>query len=164
MLSDHIGSAIVTHFKETPTKGQEELIRLLSEFVVSSGRRDLFLIRGYAGTGKTSVIAAFVAAIRMLKIRSVLLAPTGRAAKVMSSFTHSPAFTIHKKIYRQKSSKDGFGNFSLNVNLHTDAYFIVDEASMIANMSNEQNIFGSGQLLNDLLEFCLLYTSSSDTL
>jgi exodeoxyribonuclease V len=153
MISDHVKSAIQSIFKEETTPGQENLIHLLSHFVVSSGEDDIFLLKGYAGTGKTSILAAFAAALQSLRIRVVLLAPTGRAAKVLSSFTGKPAFTIHKKIYRQRSSKDGLGMFVLNANLSTDTFFIVDEASMIANQSAEQSIFGSGKLLDDLVEF-----------
>jgi exodeoxyribonuclease-5 len=108
---------------------------------------------GYAGTGKTSVISSIVKTLDMLRIRSVLLAPTGRAAKVLASYSGRQAFTIHKKIYRQKSSKDGVGNFSLDRNLHKDTFFIVDEASMVSNSSGDSSLFGSGRLLDDLIEF-----------
>jgi len=91
--------------------------------------------------------------LAQLKIKSVLLAPTGRAAKVMAGYTHMPAYTIHKKIYRQKSSTDGDGRFVLDKNLHKNTWFIVDEASMISNSSSENNMFGSGNLLDDLLEY-----------
>jgi exodeoxyribonuclease-5 len=86
-------------------------------------------------------------------MRSVLLAPTGRAAKVLSSYSGRQAFTVHKKIYRQKSSKDGLGSFSLDRNLHKDTFFIVDEASMVSNSSGDSSLFGSGRLLDDLIEF-----------
>jgi exodeoxyribonuclease-5 len=108
---------------------------------------------GYAGTGKTSIISSVVKALDQLRLRSVLLAPTGRAAKVLSSFAGKQAFTIHKKIYRQKSSKDGMGNFILDRNLHRNAFFIVDEASMIANSPGDTSLFGSGKLLDDLIEY-----------
>jgi exodeoxyribonuclease-5 len=108
---------------------------------------------GYAGTGKTSVISSIVKTLDMLRMRSVLLAPTGRAAKVLSSYSGRQAFTVHKKIYRQKSSKDGLGSFSLDRNLHKDTFFIVDEASMVSNSSGDSSLFGSGRLLDDLIEF-----------
>jgi len=108
---------------------------------------------GYAGTGKTSVISSIVKTLDLLRMRSVLLAPTGRAAKVLASYAGRPAFTIHKKIYRQKSSKDGLGSFSLDRNLHKDTFFIVDEASMVSNSSGDSSLFGSGRLLDDLIEY-----------
>ena len=108
---------------------------------------------GYAGTGKTSVISSIVKTLDSLRMRSVLLAPTGRAAKVLASYSGRQAFTIHKKIYRQKSSKDGLGSFSLDRNLHKDTFFIVDEASMVSNSSGDSSLFGSGRLLDDLIEY-----------
>lgn len=153
MLKDHIKSCILKNFEHEPTRGQVKLIENLSEFILDDDPHQLFILKGYAGTGKTTVISALVRATEELKIRSLLLAPTGRAAKVLSSYSKKPAFTIHKKIYRQKSSKDGFGTFVLNANLYSNTLFIVDEASMISNQSNDISIFGSGRLLNDLLEF-----------
>ena len=108
---------------------------------------------GYAGTGKTSVISSVVKTPDSLRMRSVLMAPTGRAAKVLASYSGKQAYTIHKKIYRQKSSKDGFGNFKLDRNIAKDTYFIVDEASMVSNNSAESTVFGSGKLLDDLIEY-----------
>jgi exodeoxyribonuclease-5 len=111
------------------------------------------VIKGYAGTGKTTMVNSITKVLQSLKIKSVLLAPTGRAAKVLAGYTGLPAFTIHKKIYRQKSSSDGFGFFVLDKNLHKNTYFIVDEASMISNESSENSVFGSGKVLDDLLEY-----------
>ena len=111
------------------------------------------IINGYAGTGKTSALAAISDALDKLKIPSVLMASTGRAAKVLSSFCGKNAYTIHKKIYRQKSFKDGSGRFVLNANLGDGKVFIVDEASMISIKVQESNIFGSGNLLEDLVDF-----------
>ena len=108
---------------------------------------------GYAGTGKTSVISSVVKTLDLLRMRSVLLAPTGRAAKVLASYSGRPAFTIHKKIYRQKSSKDGLGSFALDRNLHKDTFFIIDEASMVSNSSGDSSLFGSGRVLDDLIEY-----------
>jgi exodeoxyribonuclease-5 len=90
-----------------------------------------------------------------LKTKTVLLAPTGRASKVLSRYASKPATTIHKRIYRQRSNSDGYGKFALDRNLHTNTIFIVDEASMISNLAQEQNIFGSGNLLSDLIEYVL---------
>ena len=119
----------------------------------------IFLLKGYAGTGKTSVISALVRALNGLKQKSVLLAPTGRAAKVISGYSGFPAFTIHKKIYRQKSISEF--RFQLSDNLHTDTLFIVDEASMISNTGTDSE-FGSGRLLDDLIEF--VYSGDGCTL
>ncbi len=154
MLNDFIYNEIFSNLVYEPLEGQKKLIKKLSEFVsVSSSENEIFLLKGYAGTGKTSLIASLIKAFKKLKLRSVLLAPTGRAAKVLSTYAQKEAFTIHKKIYRQQSSSSGFGNFSLDANLHTNTFFIVDEASMIANQSFESSVFGSGRLLDDLIEY-----------
>ncbi|MGE0090845.1 MAG: ATP-dependent RecD-like DNA helicase [Bacteroidales bacterium] len=153
MLKDHLKSSIIKNLGHNPTNDQVKLIDNLSEFIIDTDSRKIFLVKGFAGTGKTTVISALVKTTEELKIKSLLLAPTGRAAKVLSSYSQKSAYTIHKKIYRQKSSKDGFGTFVLNANLNSNTLFIVDEASMISNHSNDLSIFGSGQLLNDLLNF-----------
>lgn len=136
-----------------PTDDQSDALKKLALYITENSNDKIFLMRGYAGTGKTSVVSSFVKTLDLLRMKSVLLAPTGRAAKVLASYSGRPAFTIHKKIYRQKSSKDGLGSFSLNRNLSRDTYFIVDEASMVSNVSAESSIFGSGKLLEDLVEF-----------
>ncbi len=153
MLKDHLKNSILKNLGYEPTHNQLTLIEGLSEFIIDNESHKIFLVKGYAGTGKTTVISALVKTAEELKLKSMLMAPTGRAAKVLSSYSQKSAFTIHKKIYRQKSSKDGFGTFVLNANLNSNTLFIVDEASMISNHSNELSIFGSGQLLNDLLSF-----------
>ncbi|HAF29355.1 MAG TPA: ATP-dependent endonuclease [Bacteroidales bacterium] len=153
MLSDHIKNIILENLKFEPTKDQSRLVEGLSEFILDNDSTKIFLIKGYAGTGKTTIIGALVSSFSKLKIKSVLLAPTGRAAKVLSSYSKKSAYTIHKKIYRQKSSKDGFGVFNLDVNLHSNTFFIVDEASMISNNANESSAFGSGRLLDDLIQY-----------
>jgi exodeoxyribonuclease-5 len=137
----------------TPTEDQSAAMKKLAGCICSSESDVLFLMTGYAGTGKTSLISSLVKTLELLRLKSVLMAPTGRAAKVLSSYSGRKAFTIHKKIYRQKSSKDGLGSFSLNNNLARDTFFIVDEASMVSNTSAESSIFGSGKLLDDLIEF-----------
>lgn len=141
----------------TPTADQNNLIIKLSEFISNyynpNYLNSAFVIRGYAGTGKTSMVAALVRILPKIGLKSVLLAPTGRAAKVLAHYSGQPALTIHKKIYRQKSSTDGFGNFALDKNLHKRTIFIIDEASMISNSSSENSVFGSGRLLNDLFEY-----------
>ena len=136
-----------------PTEDQSEALKKVATYIVENNNDIIFLLTGYAGTGKTSVISSIVKTLDLLRIKSVLLAPTGRAAKVLASFASKQAFTIHKKIYRQKSMKEGIGSFSLDRNLSRDTFFIVDEASMISNSSNEISVFGSGKLLEDLIEY-----------
>jgi exodeoxyribonuclease-5 len=136
-----------------PTTDQSDALKKLAGYICDNNNDVIFLMTGYAGTGKTSVISSIVKTLDMLRMRSVLLAPTGRAAKVLASYSGRQALTIHKKIYRQKSSKDGFGSFALDRNLHKDTFFIVDEASMVSNSSGDSTLFGSGRLLDDLVEF-----------
>ena len=133
------------HLGYPPTPCQERLFDALADFAVQFDTCDLMVVSGYAGTGKTSAIAAFVRTLKELKYRYVLLAPTGRAAKVLSGFTGEKAFTIHKHIYRQKSVSEGMGEFQLNINKAKDTYFIVDEASLISveNATPSSGIFGS---------------------
>lgn len=153
MLSNHLQERITFHLGEEPTKGQHQLIEMLSTFVAFPENRSAFVLKGYAGTGKTSIIASFVKTLKENNQPFVLLAPTGRAAKVISTYSGFEAFTIHKKIYRQKNQKEGFGEFSLNFNPHKDTLFIVDEASMVSESQGESRMFGSGNLLNDLIQF-----------
>jgi exodeoxyribonuclease-5 len=136
-----------------PTDDQSTSLKKIAGYICDNNNDIIFLMTGYAGTGKTSVISSIVKTLELLRMRSVLLAPTGRAAKVLSSYSGRQAFTIHKKIYRQKSSKDGLGSFILDRNLHKDTFFIVDEASMISNSSGDSSLFGSGRLLDDLIEY-----------
>lgn len=133
------------------TECQDRLFREIAAFV--TGDEDLMVVNGYAGTGKTSALAAVISTLDFFNVPCVLLAPTGRAAKVLSSFAHKPAYTIHKHIYRQKSG--GLAEFSLGPNKLKDALFIVDEASLIGIDSQERSAasFGSGNLLEDLLQF-----------
>ena len=123
-----------------------------SEFLLSRDDNEIFLLTGYAGTGKTSLLGALVNVLKQLKQPVVLLAPTGRAAKVFSLYADAPAYTIHKKIYRQKSLME-MDSFQANVNLHKHTLFIVDEASMIANEGLAGSMFGTGRLLDDLIHF-----------
>ena len=153
MLKDHLKDVIYNHLAFCPTDGQKILVDFLTEMMTSSDHRQLMLVKGYAGTGKTSVISAFVRTLNDFKMRPVLMAPTGRAAKVLSAYSGEQAFTIHKKIYRQKSSADGFGAFDLNFNTYSNTFFIVDEASMISHYSADRTVFGTGNLLDDLLKF-----------
>lgn len=151
MLTSYISSQIYSNFQFEPTFGQKKLIEELSFFIAESKNGENFIVNGYAGTGKTTLIGAVVDTLKKFNVGSVLLAPTGRAAKVMVQYTGAPAYTIHKKIYRQKSITAD--RFVLDKNLHKDTYFIVDETSMLSNSSYENTIFGSGNLLDDLVEY-----------
>ena len=144
---------LVKNLGNIPTEDQSEALKKLAAFICDNSNDVIFLMTGYAGTGKTSVIASVVKTLDLLRMKSALLAPTGRAAKVLTSYSGKTALTIHKKIYRQKSSKDGMGSFTLNRNMQKDAYFIVDEASMISNSAADSSVFGSGRLLDDLIEY-----------
>lgn len=126
---------------------------MLATFLLSPKSDLLFLLRGYAGTGKTSLVGALVKTLDLLKQKTVLLAPTGRAAKVLSSYANHPAFTIHKKIYRQKSFADESASFSICDNLNKHTLFLVDEASMISNEGLSGSMFGTGRLLDDLIQY-----------
>jgi exodeoxyribonuclease-5 len=128
------------------------MIQELARFLSSDDPSEIMLVKGYAGTGKTTLVNSVVRTLHSMKLRSVLLAPTGRAAKVLSAYTRHSAWTIHKKIYRQKTGKDGMGIFVLDRNLHKDTYFIVDESSMIGD-AIPGSPFGSGDLLGDLIAF-----------
>lgn len=153
MIKDHIISLIKEKLEYVPTPSQDKLIQALAGFLTHAPRQQILVVKGFAGTGKTTVLSSFINILPGLKLRSVLLAPTGRAAKLLSLASGNPAYTIHKKIYRQKSAKDGFGDFTLDRNLHSQTFFIVDEASMINTGSADQSIFGTGNLLEDLLSY-----------
>ena len=153
MLKNFIFNKLIENLEFEPTPGQENLLKELSSFIVLPDENTIFLIKGYAGTGKTTIVNAIVKTLSELKNKSVLLAPTGRAAKVLTGYTGRNAYTIHKHIYRQKSSKDGLGSFVLDRNFYKSTFFIVDEASMIGDKVYDNNIFGSGDLLGDLTEY-----------
>ncbi len=153
MQKNSIKNQIIKNLGFDLTNSQEVTSGLLSDFFVSKNSSCCFLLKGYAGTGKTTLISACVKSLISARIKVVLLAPTGRAAKVLSSYSGYPAYTIHKWIYRKQSQKDGFGKFVLNRNTLKNAVFIVDEASMISNNSTDDSTFGSGRLLDDLIQF-----------
>lgn len=149
-----IASQIYANFQYIPTENQKKIIEHIALWLSDMGYGDFFVLNGYAGTGKTSIIASMVGACRKFGIRTVLLAPTGRAAKVMSMYSSCQAFTIHKQIYREKSRTEIISRFSLNRNAYSNTVFIVDEASMIPDGSSaEQAVFGSGRLLDDLVSY-----------
>lgn len=138
-----------------PNTEQLNLIGALAHFcMLPRGTEALFLLNGHAGTGKTSMTGALVKTLSQMNVRTVLLAPTGRAAKVFAEYAHRSAYTIHRRIYRQNAySPDGGGGFTLAENRNVDTVFIVDEASMIPNASQEGAVFGSGCLLDDLVHY-----------
>ena len=151
MINNFIADQIRTNFGFEPTFEQSVLIQQLSDFLFSKESSEVFLLRGFAGTGKTSLVAALVKTLVQLKQPVVLMAPTGRAAKVFALYSGHPAYTIHRRIYRQKSLTDDT-SFSLAPNLSRHTLFIVDEASMIGD-DGLASTFGSGRLLDDLIRF-----------
>ena len=154
MAIDHFFlEKILEKFNFTPTECQEELFSELSKFIFSTDPEQFMVVSGYAGTGKTSAIAAFISALKFFKYNFVLLAPTGRAAKVLANYTKESSFTIHKQIYRQKSLTDPDARFLLDVNKNINTIFIVDEASLVSNDSYSNSIFGTGSLLDDLFTY-----------
>ena len=151
MINDELKYRIHSAFEHIPTAEQEHAIDVFSLFMTDRHEQTVMVLRGSAGTGKTTLAAAVVKAMGSLKQKMVLMAPTGRAAKVFSLYAGHPAYTIHRRIYRQKSLE---GGFDLNYNSAQDTLYIIDEASMIANASNYGDTpFANGQLLDDLIQF-----------
>ncbi len=153
MLNNDLSQQIKRNFSYKPTDEQENTLKSFVDFLLLPSEETVFLMKGYAGTGKTTLTAALVRTLEQLKWKTVLLAPTGRAAKVFSGYAGHPAYTIHKKIYRQKSFSNETDNFTANQNLHRNTLFIVDEASMIANEGLSGGHFGTGRLLDDLVQY-----------
>tara|TARA_B100000787_G_scaffold7955_1_gene5958 strand:+ start:19929 stop:21356 length:1428 start_codon:yes stop_codon:yes gene_type:complete len=146
-------SELLNKFPYHPTIKQSKLFLLLVEFIFSKDDHSLFLLKGYAGTGKTTTISTLVSNLWKTEMKSVLLAPTGRAAKVISGYSKKKAFTIHKKIYFPKKQQNGSVDFVLQPNKHTNTIFIVDEASMIPDRPQNGKLFEKGSLLDDLISF-----------
>ncbi len=142
---------LILNFPFTPTKEQKQLIIKLSEYITIIDNKSLFLLKGYAGTGKTTIVASLVKSLPTLGKRSVLLAPTGKAAKVLSKYSKKSASTIHKKIYWIRTNKKGNTYITLKENTHINTVFIIDEASMIPGNSNSE--FTNRSLLDDLIEY-----------
>ncbi len=142
---------LLEQFPFTPTNTQDRLLKQLSSFVFNQNKQQLFLLKGYAGTGKTTTISTVVNSLWKANMKSVLLAPTGRAAKVIGNYAKRQAFTIHKKIYHPRKAKNGGVSFVLQTNKHTNTIFIVDEASMIPDRAADARLFENGSLLDDLL-------------
>jgi len=144
---------ILQKFPYTPTQKQSELLDVLTNFIFSDDNRALFLLKGYAGTGKTTIISTVVHNLWKIGQKAVLLAPTGRAAKVISGYSNRQAFTIHKKIYYPKKQSSGGVSFVMQPNKHTDTLFIIDEASMISDEKQNAKLFENGSLLDDLISY-----------
>lgn len=153
MLNNDLSQQIKRNFLYKPTSEQEITIDSFVNFLFSPKVDTIFLLKGYAGTGKTTLISALVKTLDQLKQKCVLLAPTGRAAKVFSHYAGHSAYTIHRKIYRQRTFTNELDNFVMNANLHQHTLFIVDEASMIANEGLSGGMFGTGRLLDDLIHY-----------
>ncbi len=154
MLNTTIASQIYAKISFEATPSQKKIIEQLSRYLSDDDSDRIFVLNGYAGTGKTTVIAALVGALKEVGIKPVLLAPTGRAAKVLTRYSGEKALTIHKRIYRERTNASYESSFSLDFNRETQAVFIVDEASMLANGSSyDDSIFGSGSLLDDLIRY-----------
>ena len=152
MIQDELKYRILQTFGLVPTAEQEHALDVFTDFMLDRQEHTVMILRGCAGTGKTTLAGAIVRALAHLQQKLILLAPTGRAAKVFSLNAGHAAYTIHRRIYRQKSAGD-LSSFSLNDNLNRDTLFIVDEASMIANEGFSESAFGSGCLLDDLMQF-----------
>ena len=153
MFSTRIATQIYAKICFETTSGQKKIIEKLSEYLADDDFSRIFVLNGYAGTGKTTLIAALVGALKDLNIKPVLLAPTGRAAKVLAQYAQEKALTIHKRIYRQRTNADYESKYSLNINTEKGAVFIVDEASMLSDTPGDGALFGSGSLLEDLVQY-----------
>lgn len=162
MIIDELKYKILQQFGFPPTQEQAHALEVFAEFLTDRDPHAVMILRGSAGTGKTTLSGAIVRTLKEIRQKVMLLAPTGRAAKVFSLNSGSPAYTIHRRIYREKSFSGVEGLFDLNDNLYTDMLFMVDEASMIANMGLGGMSFGSGCLLDDLVHF--VYQGRNDRL
>ena len=153
MTASEFYSLIKQQFPFQPTLKQNIVLQQLSEFIFSKTPNALYLLKGYAGTGKTSIVGTIVTNLWKAKKSAVLMAPTGRAAKVISNYSKKEAFTIHKKIYFPKKDRGGGVKFVLQPNKHKNTIFIVDEASMIPDTPGDSKLFENGSLLDDLMQY-----------
>ena len=152
MLTDELKYRILGALEVEPTAEQATAVDVFCSFLLDRDEQSVMLVRGCAGTGKTTLAAAFVKTLVELNQKLVMLAPTGRAAKVLSLHAGHTAYTIHRRIYRQRTAGD-MSAFNLNDNLQSNTLFIIDEASMIANSGSLDSNFGSGRLLDDLIQY-----------
>ena len=153
MLNTYIAGQIYAKISFDATVSQKKVVENLSEYLSSPDYSSIFILNGYAGTGKTTLIAALVQVLRAMNIPCVLLAPTGRAAKVLAQYSGTEAHTIHKRIYRQRTNADYESKYSLDINREKGCVFIVDETSMLSDCTPDGQIFGSGSLLEDLITY-----------
>ncbi|EAQ49010.1 ATP-dependent DNA helicase [Leeuwenhoekiella blandensis] len=144
---------LIKDFPFSPTQKQDILLQQLSAFIFEPKNNSIYVLKGFAGTGKTTVIGTIVKNLWKIKMSSVQLAPTGRAAKVISNYSDKPAHTIHRKIYYPKKERGGGVSFTLQRNKHRNTIFIVDEASMISDNASESKLFENGSLLDDLMSY-----------
>jgi len=151
MKSEKLQEKLRLNFPFDPTIEQNQIISDISDFITTIGNRSIFMLKGYAGTGKTTLISILVKSLPILGKRSVLMAPTGRAAKVLTKYSRKAASTIHKKIYWIRTNKSGNTFIKLKENAHSNTIFIVDEASMIPESSDKG--FGNRSLLEDLIKY-----------
>jgi ATP-dependent exoDNAse (exonuclease V) alpha subunit len=153
MTSSQFYSVLQKQFPFQPTVKQDVFFQKISDFLTNSNRDEIFVLKGYAGTGKTTVISTIVNNLGAINKKYVLLAPTGRAAKVIANYSNKPAFTIHKKIYFPKKGKSGGVSFTMQTNKYKDTIFIVDESSMISDVNTESKLYENGSLLDDLISY-----------
>ena len=137
-------------FPHQPTLKQDIFLQKIADFVMNSTTNDVFVLKGFAGTGKTTIISTVINNLAEVNMKAVLLAPTGRAAKVISNYSGKPAYTIHKRIYFPKKNKTGGVSFTLQQNKFKNTLFIVDESSMISDNNQDSKLYENGSLLDDL--------------
>ncbi|OWP83071.1 ATP-dependent endonuclease [Flavobacterium davisii] len=153
MSSTLFYSILRKKFPFQPTVKQDVFFGKVAEFIESSNNNELFVLKGYAGTGKTTLISTIVNHLAEVEKKYVLLAPTGRAAKVITNYSDKQAFTIHKKIYFPKKGSGGGVSFTMQTNKHTNTIFIVDESSMISDVDTDSKMYEKGSLLDDLISY-----------
>jgi ATP-dependent exoDNAse (exonuclease V) alpha subunit len=153
MTSNQFYSVLRNQFPFQPTVKQDIFFQQIAVFLTNTNKDELFVLKGYAGTGKTTVISTIVNNLVSINKKYVLLAPTGRAAKVIANYSNKPAFTIHKKIYFPKKGKSGGVSFTMQTNKHKNTIFIVDESSMISDVNTESKLYENGSLLDDLMSY-----------
>ncbi len=153
MNSSLFYNILCRQFTFTPTYKQDIFFKEVSQFITDPNNESIFVLKGYAGTGKTTVISTIVNNLIEINKKYVLLAPTGRAAKVIANYSQKPAFTIHKKIYFPKKGSSGGVSFTMQQNKHKNTIFIVDEASMISDAASDSKLYENGSLLDDLISY-----------
>ena len=159
MISSQFYNVLRNKFPFEPTVKQDIFFQQIAIFLTNNNSDELFLLKGYAGTGKTTVISELVNNLASIQKKYVLLAPTGRAAKVIANYSNKPAFTIHKKIYFPKKGRSGSVGFTLKENKHTNTVFIIDESSMISDVVTDSKLYENGSLLDDLISY--VYSGSN---